>query len=108
MIAKNWDSTAEMISRDNELNVHWENFLNLSNWTDKNPNNQFDYTLSQDALWWYTTDSSFFGTLGDLNPSEDWSTIWVHYFTVGRNSADAEIQGKLDHVDDFFDKLNEL
>lgn len=102
MMAKNYDSVNELRNIDAEANQRWANFVNTSNWTDQFPNNPFDYQISQDGLWWYTVDSSFASSTGNFNPSEDWSTIWEHYFAVSRTSSDGEIDSKLSQLDDFF------
>ncbi len=108
MMAKNYDSVNELSKIDREANQRWANFVNTSNWTDIYPNNPFDYQISQDGLWWYTVDSSFASSTGNFNPSEDWSTIWEHYFAVSRTSSDAEIDSKLSQLDDFFRSRSEL
>lgn len=105
LMAKSWDSIEELTAVDDESNQRWADFLQSSNWTDKFPNDPLNYQISQDGLWWYTKDSSFAKPIGNLNPSEDWSTIWDHYFTVSRNSGDAELQNKLQQVDDLFDTM---
>lgn len=108
MMSKNYDSLTELLRVDDEANQRWANFLLTSNWTDQFPNNPFDYQISQDGLWWYTIDSSFASSTGDFNPSEDWSTIWEHYFAVSRTSSDAEIDSKLSQLDSFFRSRSEL
>ena len=97
-MAKNWDSITELTKVDGESQQRWADFLISSNWTDQFPNDPLNYTISGDSLWWYTNDSSFEAN-GNLNPSEDWSTIWVKYFMDSRTSADPEIDNKLDQVD---------
>ena len=102
LMAKTWDSIEELTAVDGESNVRWENFLGASNWTPDFPKDPGNYQISQDGLWWYTTDSSFASANGNLNPSEDWSTIWVHYFTVGQETGDFEVNTKLNMVDSLF------
>ena len=102
LMAKNWDSIVELTKVDGESQQRWRTFQNTSGWTPDFPFDPNNYELSQDGLWWYRTGSSFAKPLGNLNPSEDWSTIWEHYFTVSRSSNDAELDDKLDQVDSLF------
>lgn len=102
LMAKNWDSINELTKVDGESNQRWEDFLLASNWTDQFPNDSQNYQLSQDGLWWYTVDSEFAKPNGNMNPSEDWSTVWDHYFTISRTSADAEVHSKLQQIDSLF------
>lgn len=105
LMAKNWDSIEEITNIDGELNQLWRDFELTSGWTPSNPLDPLNYELSQDGLWWYRSDSLFAKPSGDLNPSEDWSTIWEHYFTVARTNGNPELNQKLRLVDDLFVSL---
>ncbi|MDB4755896.1 hypothetical protein OAG56_00880 [Mariniblastus sp.] len=108
LMAKNYDSKIEMVAVDNEATQVWADFMLASDWTDRFPNNSASYQISGDGLWWYGSDSVFAKSHGSLNPSEDWSTVWDYYFTVSRNSGDAELQTKLSQVDAYLRTFSAL
>ncbi len=102
-IGHNWDSTLELSTASAALTDTWNDFLNLSGWTDVDPQSS-SYTLSGDQQWWYLNTSSFARTYGQTNPNEDFSTMFEFYFE-GTGTSDPEIQAKLDLLDTIFNTL---
>lgn len=104
-LAHNWDSDLELTTFNSAWTGRWADFLALSGWTDSNPNDPQNYTLSGDGTWWYLSNSSFAETYGQTNPYEDSATIWEYYFS-GQSTQDPGLQAKLDWLDQLFDDVS--
>jgi hypothetical protein len=59
---------------------------------------------SDDGNWWRDEDADFARTYGEMNPLEDWATMWEAYF--GYNGT--AVSAKVAHLDDFFDHIADL
>lgn len=101
-VGHNWDSELERSNAYGSLTGTWQTFLNLSGWTDSNPNNPA-YTQSSDGDWWYLTGSAFYDSYGRTNPYEDFATTWELYFDPAASTSDeALMAAKLATLDTLF------
>jgi len=72
MLGNNWDTE----------NPDWEEFLELSGWTQVNHDGEdgWSYTNKYLQEWWYETDSEFARSYGREHPMDDWGTCIEAYF----------------------------
>ena len=102
-IAHNFDSSEELLRVSPNLEYLWSTFEGVSGWTDTNPNDPTNYSLSNDGQWWYLSNSSFVWNYGRTNPKEDFATLWEYYFDDYQNDHDRpDLQSKLDVLDTLF------
>ncbi|MGL5098210.1 MAG: hypothetical protein ACRDD1_21700, partial [Planctomycetia bacterium] len=107
----NWDDPEEM------GNARFDNFLELSGWTQTEPVDSRNFFQSEDERWFYLQSATFAPILGPddkfygrTNPFEDWSSVWESYFQIFRasgqegvnNGSGRDFQQKIVFVDQFF------
>ena len=104
-IGHNWNSERE-IGENLPADVYdWQQFLNLSGWTNEDPGNPENYTQSGDGHWWYLTESNFINERARFNPFEDWAIT----FTVAVNQGDdSAAPDKVASVNDFLNAIANL
>ena len=103
-IAHNWDSEMELTNANASWIGRWNNFTGLSGWTNTNPNDSVNYSLSLDQQWWYSSNSTFFENYGRTNPYEDSATTWEFLFS-GDSTADPILQSKLSQINALLNDL---
>lgn len=74
-IGFNWDSAAELSTANPALGAQWQTFLDLSSWTQVDPQD-VNFSLSGDGEWWYLTSTVFDSSAGTENPFEDFVGVW--------------------------------
>jgi Ca2+-binding RTX toxin-like protein len=97
-IGHNWD----------EESPFWDQWKQLSGWESNIPgvHNLLPPAGKQksgDGFWWHNGQADFCREYGEMNPLEDWATMWEAYFGYGGQ----RVADKIDHLDTFFDHMAE-
>jgi Ca2+-binding RTX toxin-like protein len=97
-IGHNWDTESD----------YWEEWQDLSGWEQEAVAGPGE-TLSGDGNWTHDSSADFYRPYSQRNPLEDWATTWEAYYYRSQGlltAADvADIQDKLDLLDEFFASL---
>jgi Ca2+-binding RTX toxin-like protein len=88
-IAHNWDKEG----------AGWQDWLALSGWEVNNGGSApAGKVLSDDGNWWRNENAEFSRGYGQMNPMEDFATMWEAYFGYDGTS----VASKAAHLDGFF------
>ena len=104
--AHNWDSELELTQYDASLTGLFEDFSDISGWTQDDKSGDSNYRLSRDGQWYYLNSATFAENYGRTNPYEDSATMWEYYFNNQDLSSHGDLQGKVDWLDSLLDTLS--
>jgi Ca2+-binding RTX toxin-like protein len=97
-IGHNWDDESPFYNDWKNLSG-WE--MNIPGWHDLFPPE--DKVKSDDGNWWRDEDADFAREYGEMNPLEDFATMWEAYF--GYNGT--PVAAKVAHLDMFFNHMSD-
>lgn len=72
---RNWDSPEELGTLIADSQTQWQTFLNISQWTQVDPQSP-NFLVSGDGEWWYHETANFTGIDGQQNPEADFVSVW--------------------------------
>jgi len=76
-IGHNWDTESPI----------WGDFLNLSAWTQTDPNSpQYQKIEKYGETWWYNTNAAFASNYAQTHPLDDFAESFAAYFSQTREN----------------------
>ena len=106
-VAHSWAGQDAIPNVASELTAYWNQFLNISGWTQDRPDDILFFELSGDNMWWYQANAEFAQDYARTNPTADWTTAWRLYFQDDDASANDKLRmiSKMNKIDQLFERL---